>query len=247
MKNIDLIGYASGISAGNAGCAQGPIYLQQSQWLDSDQLSFEWREILEPTDQKQGLEALQEVTKLCENLASITEKLTLANKPFATIGGDHACAVGTWSGVAQALAPQGDLGLIWSDAHMDAHTFDTTPSGNIHGMPIACLLGHGDPSLTHIASKQPKIKPEHLCLIGIRDFEAGEAELLKQLDVRIITMEEVQQRGFEDCMQEALTIANNGTAGFGISIDLDGFDPKQAPAVGTPVANGLDAPTFCDF
>jgi arginase len=244
---IELIGYASGVSAGNPGCGKGPGYLKESALLDSCATPWHWHSMLNPQGPSQGLEALTTVTKLCTDLAQITQTLTEQGTQFATIGGDHACGIGSWSGAAAALAPRGDLGLIWCDAHLDAHTFASTPSGNIHGMPIACLLGYGESALIHIASQTPKIKPQNLCFIGIRDFEPEESELLEKLRVRIITMDEVNQRGFDDCMQEALEIANQGTAGFGISVDLDGFDPKLAPGVGTPVDHGLAFDSFCHF
>ncbi len=242
---IELIGYACGVGAGDPGCQKGPQTLKDSQYLDDCLVAWHWHSILTANDSSQGLDALPTIADLCEQLANITQTLTKQGKAFATIAGDHTSGIGTWSGAATALAPQGPMGLIWSDAHMDAHTFTTTPSGNIHGMPVACLLGHGETKLTHISSPDAKIAPEHLCLIGIRDFESGEAELLESLNVRIITMDEVKQRGMADCMTEAITIACKNTVGFGISIDLDGFDPIAAPGVGTPVPDGLDCQSFC--
>jgi arginase len=154
------------------------------------------------------------------------------------LGGDHSCAIGTWKGIAQAI--QGPLGLIWIDAHMDAHTPATTESGRLHGMPLACLLGYGDDSLTGIAGGA-RIDPAHLCLVGIRSFEAGEAALLRRLGVRIFTMREIRARGLEVVLREAREIAGSNTAGYGISVDLDAIDPLEAPGVGSPVRGGLRA------
>ena len=132
-----------------------------------------------------------------------------------------------------------NLGLIWIDAHMDSHTYATTPSSAIHGMPLACLLGHGDDQLTHIASPLPKLRPENICLIGTRSFEEGEAKLLQQLGVRIFSMEEIMRRGMEVVWHEALAIVQSQTAGFGISIDLDVLEPSEEPGVGSPEPGGV--------
>jgi arginase len=133
--------------------------------------------------------------------------------------------------------PQEDIGLIWIDAHMDAHTPQTSPSLNIHGMPVAVLLGQGDARLMEIVGSTPILKPENLCLIGIRSFEEGEAVLLKQLGVRIYMIEEVQNRGFSSVFNEA--ISQISADKFGLSIDVDGFDPIDAPGTGTPEKGGL--------
>jgi len=157
------------------------------------------------------------------------------------IGGDHAVAVGTWAGVTHNLGAKEKFGLIWMDAHMDAHTMKTTPSQAYHGMPLVVLLGHGVSSLLNLLNKGPVLRPEHVCLIGIRSYEDGEAALLNRLGVRIYFMEEVNERGFEVVLQEALQIVKTGTEGFGLSIDLDGFDPQDAPGVGSPELHGLRA------
>jgi arginase len=160
----------------------------------------------------------------------------------AVIGGDHAVAMGTWGGVARALDHR-PLGLIWFDAHLDAHTLETTPSMNAHGMGAAALLGHGHAPFRAIAGGA--LRPEHLCYVGIRSYEPGEMALLRRLGVRIILMEEVARRGIAAALDEALAIATRGTAAFGITIDLDGFDPEDVPGVGLKVPNGpRGAPTL---
>jgi arginase len=161
------------------------------------------------------------------------------NKKFCVLGGDHSCAIGTWSGVHEAISAKGDLGLIWVDAHMDSHTPETSPSGRVHGMPLAVLLGHGDTSLTSILNSSPKIKPENLCLIGIRSYEPGEAALLEKLKIRIYFMEEVRQRGFVAVLQEAVAHVKQHTHAYGLTIDLDSLDPHEAPGVDVPEENGI--------
>jgi arginase len=163
------------------------------------------------------------------------------HKRTCVIGGDHSCALGTWSGVYDAYHQQGDIGLIWFDAHMDAHTPETTPSGHIHGMPVAALLGFGYPTLTSIAKDAPKFKPQNVCYIGVRSYESGEAELLKKLNVKVYYMEEVLRRGFQEILQEAVYHVSQHTVGYGLSLDLDGIDPRDAPGVDVPEPNGVRA------
>ena len=239
MRPVEIIGVASGIGARDPGCAAGPDSMEQSDLvpgLREQACDIAWRTTLRPGA---GLPPLASIQALCTILAHEV-RTTLSNGRLPlVIGGDHSCAAGTWSGAALALREQGPLGLIWIDAHMDSHTPATTPSGAIHGMPLAALLGHGAPELVNIAGFSPKILPSHLCLIGVRSFESGEATLLKRLGVRVFFMAEVKQRGIAAVMADALAIALRGTAGFGISIDLDAFSPEESPGVGTPVRHGL--------
>src|SRR5262249_12391204 len=190
------------------------------------------------TIRPEGTGPLDAVAGACEKLAErVADTIQDRGLPVV-LGGDHSCAIGTWKGAAQALAPNGPVGLLWIDAHMDAHTPQTTPTGALHGMPLACLLGHGDPVVTALAD-DARIAPQHVCLIGVRSFESGEAALLKRLGVRVYFMREVVRRGLDAVMREALEIVQRGTAGFGVTIDLDALDPRDAPGVGTPVPGGL--------
>jgi arginase len=198
-----------------------------------------WRTTLRPAPASTYPEEQLAIQALCSELATHVAAVVRGGERFAVIGGDHACAVGTWSGAFSALREQGRLGLIWIDAHMDGHTPETSPSGAVHGMPLAALLGHGHPALTALLSSEAKLLPEHICLLGVRSFESGEAQLLARLGVRVIFMQEINTRGLASTFDEALSIACNGTAGFGISIDLDAFDPADAPGVGCPVPGGL--------
>jgi arginase len=155
------------------------------------------------------------------------------------IGGDHSCAIGTWSGVNAFLGGTGRLGLLWLDAHMDSHTFKTSPSKAIHGMPLACLLGYGDAKLTHVIYDRPKILPQDVCLIGVRSFESEEAALLQTLGVRIYFMDEIKKRGLQKVFREAVARVSQHTAGYGISLDMDVLDPSEEPGVGSPAPDGL--------
>lgn len=234
-QNISIIGFASGLGARDPGCADGPNTLRELDVFRGTILPVSWDRILHPTPP--GASPVEAVAALCARLArAVHEQLSAGNFPLVA-GGDHTCAIGTWSGVRHWQ--RGPLGLIWIDAHMDSHTFATSPSKALHGMPLACLLGHGEPALTELVSAGPKLRPEHVCLLGVRSYEPGEAALLEQLAVRIITMDEIRARGLKTCLSEALSIARGGTAGYGVSIDLDVLDPAEEPGVGSPAPGGL--------
>lgn len=239
MRPIRIIAAASGLGAPDPGCASGPDALKQSPLLTrlgERGLDIAWRKTIHPAPADSPLSAIH---RLCQKLADETAESIRSGELPLVVGGDHSCAIGTWSGAALSLGSRGTLGLVWIDAHMDSHTPETSPSGAIHGMPLAALLGFGVAELVGIAGFSPKILPHHLCLVGVRSFEAGEAELLKRLGVRVFYMEEINRRGMDAIMGDALAIARNGSAGYGISIDLDAFDPRESPGVGTPVRDGL--------
>src|SRR3990167_9061932 len=235
-KSVYLIGYASGIAGAHTESGEGPLILQHSPYLSQLAFQPQWYAVIRP--ESQVLSKLQLVIHQTQKLAKLTAELVKNKKFFITLGGDHTCAIGTWSGVESVMSQQGPLGLIWIDAHMDSHTPHTTHTGNFHGMPLACLLGFGDKQLTQLMNPVAKIKPEHLCLIGVRSYETEEAELLKRLNVRIFFMEEVKRRGITVVMQEALNIVTRNTAGFGLSLDIDSIDPNDAPGTGVPAPEG---------
>ena len=153
------------------------------------------------------------------------------------LGGDHSLSIGSVAAVAEHYRGRGrSIGVIWVDAHADMNRPETTPSGNIHGMSLAVLLGRGHSRLTH---RVPSVKPENASVLGARELDAGEKRLISELGVRVFTMSEIDERGVATCMDEALERANAGTAGFHLSLDLDALDPRVAPGVGTPVQGGL--------
>ena len=156
------------------------------------------------------------------------------------LGGDHSLSIGSVGAVAGHYRERGEsIGVIWVDAHADMNRPDTTPSGNIHGMSLAVLMGHGDPTLVALAGGEPTVDPQNVSVLGARELDSGEKELIRDLGVRVFTMSELDDRGAGACMEEALERANDGTAGFHLSFDLDVLDPRVAPGVGTPVQGGL--------
>lgn len=183
---------------------------------------------------------LEIIANMANKLSSSVQDAISQNIKPIVLGGDHSIAIGTWTGVTNELKNQNDFGLIWIDAHLDAHTFETSPSKNYHGMPLSFLLGIGDSKICEIGGKRGKINPKHLVIIGARSYEDDEHEFLKSRNVKIFYMDEVKERGFEACFQEAVSIASGGKRKFGVSIDLDYFSPDIAPGVGTPEINGGD-------
>jgi len=153
-----------------------------------------------------------------------------------TLGGDHSIALGSVSGVADALGP---IGLLWLDAHADFNTAETSPSGNIHGMVLASLCGYGDPRLVNAASPGPHVDPGRAVIVGARDLDVGEVRLLREAGIRVLTMTDIDRRGIAAVIEEALALATKGAKGLHVSLDLDVVDPREAPGVGTPVHGGI--------
>jgi arginase len=156
------------------------------------------------------------------------------------LGGDHSIAIGSFAGAASYYKKQNEtLGLIWFDAHADMNTPDSTPSGNIHGMPLAVLLGYGTPELTNVAGFAPKLDPRLCAHVGARDIDPGERDLIKQLGMRFFTMREIDERGMNNVMDDAIRIASGGSGGYAVTFDVDALDPGDAPGSGTLVRGGL--------
>jgi arginase len=183
---------------------------------------------------------LPEITRLCTRIANRVEVDVLAGRFPLVLGGDHAQAIGTISGLARAFRTRGErIGVVWVDAHTDMNTPETTLSGNIHGMPLAALLGFGPRELVAISGDEPALRPEHVAIIGIRDVDRSETSLVSRLGIKTYTMSDLDERGTANCVREAFEHVSRGTSGVHLSFDLDGVDPQDAPGVGTPVPGGL--------
>lgn len=180
------------------------------------------------------------IARVCRELMQAVDKALTAGETPLVLGGDHSIAMGTLGGIARwARKNKKQTGLLWIDAHGDCNTPQTTPSGNIHGMPLAVAVGHGARLLTHLAGKRPMVRPERTVILGARDLDAGERANIKRFGVRVFTMREIDERGMRACMVEALEIVTSGAGGFHLSFDIDSLDPSVAPGVGTPVSGGL--------
>lgn len=182
---------------------------------------------------------LPEIAAASEELALMVEASLDEETVPVVLGGDHSIAIGSAAGLASFYRKREKrIGIVWLDAHTDINTPETTPSGNIHGMPLAALLGRGPKELTHVSGFAPKLLPENAVVIGARSVDPGERELIKTLGVRVFTMSEVDERGMSDVIEEAIEIASRNTAGFHVTMDMDFIDPFYAPGVGTPERGG---------
>lgn len=245
MKTIELIGVASGWGAQVRDSEKGAETLRATGFYNKIPKMI-WNRMVYPQFSSYekslsiGLETKPVLQDVFSKLARQVEEVVQENNFPVVIGGDHSNAIGTWSGVVKAFKAAEQFGLIWIDAHMDSHTYETSPSKAFHGMPLAALLGHGEPEFANLEGIAPKLNPKHVVLMGIRSFEEGEQKLLERLGVRVMYMDEIKSRGFPECFDEALAIVKKGTKNFGVSLDLDFFDPKFAPATPSLEPNGED-------
>jgi len=195
-----------------------------------------------PEQKKEGdphAKYLKEITATCTKHAELVLKTLEAGKFPLSLGGDHSMAVGSVAGVAEFHRKQNQkIGLIWIDAHTDINTPDSSPSGNVHGMPLAAIMGLGPPELANIFNFSPKVKPENCVLVGVRDIDAIEKEHVRRAGIEVFTMRDIDERGMRTVIEEALRMAGRGTAGYHVSLDMDWIDPEDAPGVGTPVRGG---------
>jgi arginase len=183
---------------------------------------------------------LPEVAETCKALAQVVARTLAEGALPLLLGGDHSLAIGSLAGAAAHFRKRRQkIGLVWLDAHGDMNTPETSPSGNIHGMPLAATLGHGTRALTHLLGFAPKISAANAALVGVRELDAGEKRNIRRAGLRAFTMREIDERGLRAVMEEALARANEGTAGFAVSFDMDVVDPSDAPGVGTPVRGGI--------
>jgi arginase len=183
---------------------------------------------------------LNQIADTCRHVAEATVKVLEEGRTPILLGGDHSVAAGSVAGVSEFYRRQGQkIGLIWIDAHTDINTPDTSPSGNVHGMPLASLLGLGPDPLGNIFGYAPKVAAENTVLVGIRDVDAAESANIRRAGLtEVYTMRDIDERGMRTVMEEALRAAGRGTAGYHVSLDMDWIDPEDAPGVGTPVRGG---------
>lgn len=237
-QRIRIIGAASGLGAQDRRCADGPVAFHRSQaWHELERMPrVDWGRTLFPPDSG-GQPLAERIADFCGDLATEVEAALAAGDFPIVVGGDHSIAIGTWGGVARfAGAP---IGLLWIDAHLDAHTPETSYSGAVHGMPLACLLGRGDRRLVAVGREPPQVDAAHVVVVGARSFEPEEAEFLGRNGVRVIAEDEIARRGLPACLAEAAAAVAAAPAGFGITLDLDALDPATAPGVGSPEPDGL--------
>ena len=249
-KDIGLIGVPMDLGGGRRGVDMGPSALRIAGiersvramgfgFEDLGNVAVEQPESSQPKNESARF--LEEIAASCELLRDRVLAALEAGKFPLVVGGDHSIACGTVAGVSTYFArKQQKIGLLWFDAHGDMNTPESSPSGNIHGMPLASCIGYGLDELTRLGECYPMVDLKNTVAVGVRSLDRNERRIVQETGLRIITMREVDMRGMHDVMLEALEIVNDGTAGFHVSFDMDGADPSVAPGVGTPVPGGLD-------
>ncbi|HEX6045174.1 MAG TPA: arginase [Pyrinomonadaceae bacterium] len=248
-KTVAILGVPLGYGASMAGVDIGPAALRVARLQQRiERLGYPVRDLGDmrldrpktiPHDGEK-LKYVREISSACEQLAVEVEAILQAGELPLVLGGDHSIAIGSFAGAASYFKQREEtLGLIWFDAHADINTPETTPSGNIHGMPLAALLGYGAPELTNVAGFAPKLDPRLCVHVGARDIDVGERELIKRTGVRFFTMRDIDERGMSACMDDAIKIASRGSAGYAVTFDVDALDPGDAPGSGTLVRGGL--------
>ena len=249
QSHIAVIGAPLDLGAGRRGVDMGPSAVRVAN-LNArlTELGYEVQDLGNvPVDQPESLPEgpsnaryLPQITLACTRLADMVQQAMDRGQVPLVLGGDHSVAIGTVAGVAKHFQKTGGrLGMIWIDAHADMNTPETSPSGNVHGMPLACCIGIGPPELTHIYGFAPKVHPGNVALVGIRSVDDRERSLVQESGVRAFTMRDIDERGLRVVMEEAIKVASTGTVGFHVSFDIDSVDPQEAPGVGTPVKGGI--------
>jgi arginase len=255
-KKVGLIGVPLGFGAGKIGSEMGVISVRSAdvrgQRLDKHvgDLGYVFTDygnvdIIQPSkaaEEEENPKFLKEILASCQNMASDVQKILADGATPVILGGDHAIAIGTFSGVSKFYREQQlEIGLIWFDAHADINTPDTSASGNIHGMPLATILGHGEESLVNLCGFAPKLNPKYIAHVGARDLDPGERHWIRKLDLadNFFTMRQIDERGMHACVKDAIAIAAQAPGGYAVTFDVDAIDPRFAPGSGTLVRGGI--------
>jgi arginase len=248
-SHIAIIGAPMDLGAGRRGVDMGPSALRLAGLNDKlAALGYEVEDlgnvrVDQPETTPVGpAEAryLPQIVHTCARLAEMVEKAANEGRLPLVLGGDHSVAIGTVSGMARHFQKANrKMGLIWIDAHADMNTPATSPSGNVHGMPLACLIGWGPRELINMSGHVPAVDPSNVVLIGLRSIDDVERLNVRGAGVHPFTMRDIDERGMVAVIKEAIKIATADTAGFHLSVDMDALDPREAPGVGTPVRGGI--------
>jgi len=252
-KKIGLLGVPLGFAAGQIGSELGVNAMRLSKVRGHTlaehirDLGYEFTDhgnavIIQPTEESMdNPKYLKEILESSNSIEGSLNKVLFAGEFPVILGGDHAIAIPTFSTIASHYRRQGrEIGLIWFDAHADINTSDTSPSGNVHGMPLAALLGEGNDKLVNFGGWSPKLNPKYLAHIGARDIDTGERANIERLGLRdnFFTMSDIDRRGMAACVEDAIKIASRAPGGYAVTFDVDGIDPRFAPGSGTLVRGG---------
>src|SRR5690625_2419224 len=246
MKNLSVIGVPMDLGQSRRGVDMGPSAIRYAGAIERLQaLNYHINDlgdiaINRPAqsnpDDGSNLKNLQQVIEANDKLAEMVNQEVSKNHFPLVFGGDHSISIGSLAGISKYYQ---NLGVIWYDAHGDLNSSETSPSGNIHGMPLAASLGIGHEKLTNLFGYAPKIKPENIVIIGARCLDPGEKELIQEKGIKVYSMHEIDRMGMPKVMEETIKYLKKRTDGVHLSLDLDGLDPSEAPGVGTPVLGGI--------
>jgi arginase len=262
MKKIGMLGVPMDLGASRRGVEMGPSAVRHAK-LEQRLSSLDYQvtdagDVVVPTRETlrigRGVDYLPTISAVCREVAGRTAEMVREGTIPLVMGGDHSVGAGSVAGVADAMASRGErLGLIWLDAHADLHTPESSETGNVHGMPVAHLLGKGEAAMSRLTDTSPSVLPEHTVIVGARDVDRAEHQHAQEWGVKIYTMREIDERGMRAVLDEAISRISEGTGGIHVSLDLDFIDPLEAPGVGTPVRGGatyreghLAMETLCD-
>ncbi len=254
-KKVGILGVPLGFGAGKKGSELGVTAIRLSTIQDKfltehiEELGYDLKdygdvEIVKPeyiAEKDENPKYLKEMIQSSRNIAADVKQILKDGRIPVILGGDHSIAIGSFSGISSFYqAQEKEIGLIWFDAHADINTHETSPSGNIHGMPLASLLGLGETSLAGLEGFSPKLNPKFFAHIGARDLDIGEKNRIHDLGLRknFFTMADIDRRGMIECVEDAIKIASNAEAGFAVTFDVDMIDPRFAPGSGTLVRGG---------
>ena len=250
MRPIHIIGVPLDLGGGRRGVDMGPSALRIAGLdarigelgfpvIDKGDLEVPIPETQQPGDERKKY--IRDIGRVCTTLYETARASLEGGALPVVLGGDHSLAAGSVAATAEVARAQGKpLGLIWVDAHGDMNTPESSSSGNVHGMPLAALLGAEPAELAVIGGVSPKVLPEHTVLIGVRNLDEGEKLRVRQSRVHVFTMKDIDRAGIAAVAEQAIQLAGRGTAGLHVSFDLDVCDPSIAPGVGTPVKGGFD-------
>ena len=248
-KSVGILGVSLGFAARTVGSELGTQAIrQQNLKARIEQLGYTVQDygdvkVKHPERKAEPGENprfLREMVSASDLICPAVKNLFREHDIPVILGGDHSIAMATFSGAADYFHKRGEeIGLIWFDAHADINTPETTPSGNLHGMPLAVLLGRGAPELVNLCGFAPKLNPKFCAHIGARDLDLGEKRIIRELGLRCLTMHEIDRRGMTACVEDAIKIASQASAGFAVTFDVDALDPLDAPGSGTLARGGL--------
>lgn len=255
-KKVGVLGVPLGFGAGQKGSELGATAIRLAKISDGSlishiaELGYEVNDygnvkIVKPeyvADDEESPKYLKEMLASCRNMSKAIKEILGKDEFLLILGGDHSIAAGTFSAISSFFKErEEEIGLIWFDAHADINTHETSPTGNLHGMPLSALLGYGETSLVNLEGYAPKLNSKFCAHVGGRDLDLGEKRLIRELGMRanFFTMSDIDRHGMLSCVKDAIKIASQAPGGYAVTFDIDLIDPRFAPGSGTLVRGGV--------